>query len=53
MPTSRFWGYYDYLQRYYANQQPVDKREQSINKAKDLDWAKDIKNLKNVRFKDG
>ena len=46
MQTSRFWAYYDYLNRYYESQKPVDKRESAINKAKSLDWTDEIKAAK-------
>jgi type II secretory pathway component PulC len=46
MPTSRFWGYYEFLKRYYEKPQPVDKREAAIQKAKDLDWSSEIRKIK-------
>ena len=51
MPTSRFWGYWEFINQYYEIQQPVDKREVSIQKAKDLDWSDEIKKFNKIKGK--
>ena len=49
MPSSRFWGYWEFINKYYESQQPVDKRQASIEKAKDLDWSDEIKKSLKIR----
>lgn len=45
MPTSRFWGYYDFLNRIYENSNKTTndiKRE----KVEEVDWNDEVKKLK-------
>ena len=46
MQSSRFWKYVERMNQYYESQQPVDKRQSSIQKAKDLDWSDELRKIK-------
>ena len=45
MPSSRFWGYYDFIGEYHKT--PEQAMEDAKNKAlKDADWSDEVKELK-------
>ena len=43
MPTSRFFGYHDYMIEYHKTQTPEDIK---AKKVKDADWDDEVKELK-------
>lgn len=45
MPTSRFWGYWEFINRYYenSNKTPEDIKR---DKVEAIDWADEVKALK-------
>ena len=45
MPSSRFWGYYDFIVAY--NKTPEQAMEEAkTEKLKEADWADEVKELK-------
>ncbi len=51
MPTSRFFGYIDFMNEY--NMSPVERLvEEKIRKAKELDWNEEVKEAKR-KLRDG
>lgn len=45
MPTSRFFGYYDFISEY--NKTPAEALEEAkADKLEEADWAEEVKELK-------
>ena len=48
IPLSRFWGYVDFMADYNKSQEElIDDQKKKISKVKQIDWAGEVKELKN------
>jgi len=45
MPITRFFGYIDYMNRYYQSQK-ISTFQNKIASAKRLDWADEVRRIK-------
>ena len=50
VPVSRFWGYFDYIKKFYKTEEElIEDHKQEL--AKKVDWDSEVKKLKGIKGK--
>ena len=48
IPISRLWGYLDFMGQYHKSQEElIDEQKRKFKKVKEIDWAGEVRELKN------